>query len=539
MKCILTLLGLSLVLGHFFYANAQNSQYPFTGVAISIPGKVEAENYDLGEQDIAYNDADALNQGNSYRTDGVDIEACSEGGYNIAFMVTGEWLEYTVNVATSTNYRIDLRTASNQLGCLVRLDVDGIAVTREISLPNTGDWQNWATTSIAAVPLAAGTHTLRLLVAAGGFNLNAIDFYAAAVINKLPVVSISAPSNGTTFTAPASFSINANAIDSDGAISKVEFYSGTTLLGTSVSAPYSYSWSNVQAGTYAITAKATDNLGGVTVSPAVTLVIITTTVVVPNQIPNVVLTSPLTNTIVNAPANIVLTADATDSDGSISRVEFYNGSVLLGSDNSTPYSYVWSNLGTGLYNFTAKAFDDQGAVSKLSTVSIVTVVSVVLADPCLSVASYMENGSYVAGSKVKNVSSRYECKPWPYSIWCSGAAWAYAPGSGAYWSDAWTLIGSCNTIRSLDEGIETNASDELKVSPNPFSISTVLSITIKESGDVSLKVYDKSGQYLKTIVEDYLVVGSYRFPLIMPPGFYHVKFITKSGSSISRIIQSE
>jgi hypothetical protein len=538
MKCILILLGLSLVLSDFFYANAQNTQYPFTGLAISLPGKVEAENYDIGGQDIAYNDADPVNQGNLYRTEGVDIEACSEGGYNIGYLVTGEWLEYTVNVVTSANYRIELRTASNQPGCIMRLDMDGVAATREISIPNTGGWQKWSTTSIPSVALSAGQHVLRLLVAAGGFNINYLNFYTSPATNKLPVVSISAPSNGTTFTAPASFSINANAIDLDGTVTKVEFYNGTTLLGISLSAPYSFDWINVLAGSYNITAKATDNAGGVSISAPIALTI--TSITIPNQLPNVLLTSPINNTKANAPTNIVISADATDSDGIISRVEFYNGSLLLGTDNTAPYSYVWSNVGAGSYNIIAKAIDDQGAV-KVSEAALVTLIAVVT-DACASLEFYTENGGYTAGSKVKNGNSRYECKQWPYSGWCNGAAWAYAPGYGSYWSDAWTLVGTCGNTRSSEDPTTENPKDILTAFPNPFLTSTTLSLIVEESGDVSLKLYDNTGQFIKTIEEGYVTAGSHSFPLNMvgeKASIYLVKYITQRGSVISRVIKAE
>ena len=78
-------------------------------------------------------------------------------------------------------------------------------------------------------------------------------------VNQPPSVSITSPANNASFNAPATITINANASDPDGNVSKVEFYNGNTLLGTDNSSPYSYTWSNVAAGTYTITAKATDN----------------------------------------------------------------------------------------------------------------------------------------------------------------------------------------------------------------------------------------------------------------------------------------
>ncbi|AZQ09375.1 glycoside hydrolase family 19 protein [Shewanella khirikhana] len=53
---------------------------------------------------------------------------------------------------------------------------------------------------------------------------------------------------------------------------------------------------------------------------------------------------------------------------------------------------------------------------------------------------YQPGANYQAGSRVSNQGKNYECKPYPYSGWCSGSAWAYEPGVGAYWSDAWQAL---------------------------------------------------------------------------------------------------
>lgn len=91
--------------------------------------------------------------------------------------------------------------------------------------------------------------------------------------NAPPSVSITSPANNAVFTAPASITINANATDSDGTISKVEFYQGTTLLNTDTVPPYSFAWNNVVAGTYSLTAKATDNNNAVTPSSPINITV--------------------------------------------------------------------------------------------------------------------------------------------------------------------------------------------------------------------------------------------------------------------------
>jgi chitinase len=89
--------------------------------------------------------------------------------------------------------------------------------------------------------------------------------------NARPTVSLTAPASGATFTAPASVTISASAADSDGSISRVQFYRDSTLIATDTSAPYSVTWSNAAAGSYSLTAVAVDNDGASTRSAARTI----------------------------------------------------------------------------------------------------------------------------------------------------------------------------------------------------------------------------------------------------------------------------
>ncbi|WP_017902400.1 lytic polysaccharide monooxygenase [Pseudomonas asplenii] len=54
--------------------------------------------------------------------------------------------------------------------------------------------------------------------------------------------------------------------------------------------------------------------------------------------------------------------------------------------------------------------------------------------------AYKEGENYKAGDIVSNAGGNYKCKPWPYTAWCAGAAWAYAPGSGVHWQEAWEKL---------------------------------------------------------------------------------------------------
>jgi phosphatidylserine/phosphatidylglycerophosphate/cardiolipin synthase-like enzyme len=94
-----------------------------------------------------------------------------------------------------------------------------------------------------------------------------------APANTPPAVSLTGPANNATFTAPATIALTASASDSDGTVTKVDFYSGTTLLGTDTTSPYAFSWTNVPAGSYTLKAVATDNGGATTTSTPVTITV--------------------------------------------------------------------------------------------------------------------------------------------------------------------------------------------------------------------------------------------------------------------------
>jgi RHS repeat-associated protein len=180
--------------------------------------------------------------------------------------------------------------------------------------------------------------------------------------NIPPSVSITSPANGASFTAPATIMITASASDSDGSVSRVDFYSRTSLIGTATSAPYSINWNNVAAGSYSLTARATDNLGATTISNPVNITV--------NAPPTVSITSPVNGASFTAPGNITITANATDSDGSISRVDFYQGTTLIGSATSSPYTMSWNNVAAGSYSVTARATDNAGATITSTAVSV-------------------------------------------------------------------------------------------------------------------------------------------------------------------------
>ncbi|HTR59852.1 MAG TPA: Ig-like domain-containing protein [Casimicrobiaceae bacterium] len=207
--------------------------------------------------------------------------------------------------------------------------------------------------------------------------------------NVAPAVSITAPANNASYTAPATINLAASATDSDGAVAKVEFYQGTTKLATLTAAPYTYAWNSVAGGNYALTAKATDDKGAVTTSATVNVKV--------NKPPTVSITSPANNSSVVLPATVTINASASDSDGSIAKVEFYRDGVLLGSDTASPYSYAWTVPGSGTYVLTAKATDNLGAVT---TSAAVTVIAAPNQLPSVSITSPAAGARFFVGAAV-------------------------------------------------------------------------------------------------------------------------------------------
>jgi len=234
-------------------------------------------------------------------------------------------------------------------------------------LTNSGQWDVWALNG----PCGGGTT-----------NIN-------------PTVSISSPINNKTFTAPASIAITATAADADGTVSKVDFYNGSTLLGTATASPYSFTWNNVAAGTYTLTAKATDNSGGTTTSSAITVVVTPAA----NINPTVSITAPANNANYTAPATVAITATASDADGTVSKVDFYNGATLLGTATASPYTFNWTNVAAGTYTLTAKATDNAGGTTTSSAITIVVKATANI-NPTVSITAPVNNATYTAPATV-------------------------------------------------------------------------------------------------------------------------------------------
>lgn len=215
-----------------------------------------------------------------------------------------------------------------------------------------------------------------LLVGSYAFSAIAVDNSGATALSSIvnvgvlasvpPTVSITAPAAAASFDALAAITITADAADADGSVALVEFFNGATKLGEDATAPYSYDWPGVISGNYSLTAKATDNAATTATSAAVAISVTNTD----NTAPTVSITSPSNNAAVAPAVPLTLNATASDTDGFVSKVEFFDGATLLGEDTTAPYSFTVASLAAGAHTFTAKATDNDAGTTTSSIVNV-------------------------------------------------------------------------------------------------------------------------------------------------------------------------
>jgi RHS repeat-associated protein len=192
-------------------------------------------------------------------------------------------------------------------------------------------------------------------------------------VNQPPTVVLNAPANNSTYNAPATIALAATATDSDGTVSKVDFYQNGAALGTvttggpgNTGSSYSFTWNSVGVGTYALVARAYDNVGATRDSPTVNV-----NVCGP---PTVALTAPPDGQSMTSPGSFTLSATANTPAPlcpTISRVEFYKNGTLITTVTTAPYTYQWTNVAVGDYAITAIVYDSSGATA--TSAPVVTV----------------------------------------------------------------------------------------------------------------------------------------------------------------------
>jgi subtilisin family serine protease len=143
------------------------AQSPFHGSPFAVgatPVTIQAEDYDLGGEGIAFHDTTANNIGNVYRTsEAVDVKliANTTNQYRLSDAAVGEWVEYSINVQQAGNYELEIRLSNADPNGRVHLEVDGVNVTGSITVPDTNSFSTFQSTK-RTFALTTGAHVLRL-----------------------------------------------------------------------------------------------------------------------------------------------------------------------------------------------------------------------------------------------------------------------------------------------------------------------------------------------------------------------------------------
>jgi len=289
-----------------------------------------------------------------------DANASEAGPNTGAFTITRSY-------ATNSALAVAIALSGSAAGS------DYAAISSPVTIP-----ANQTSATVLVTPVDDGVvelpETVILTLQAGaGYTVGGASSATMTIAdndNLAPSVTVTNPLDGTLFiVTPTNIVLSANATDSDGTVSKVEFYwQGTNKVGEATTAPFTIMWTNASAGSNALTAIAIDDFAGRGTSAPVYLVL--------NAMPAVSITNPVNNASFAAPANITINAAAADSDGTVTQVQFFADGAPLGIDVSSPYSVAWNNVAAGNYVLTARATDNRGAArtSVGINISVTTVV---------------------------------------------------------------------------------------------------------------------------------------------------------------------
>lgn len=154
---------------------------PGLDAPVSLPGRIQAEDYRGGGQGVGYHDTTEGNACGAYRTDDVDIQVAYDAtdGYNVGWIEAGEWLAYNVLVPAGGQYVFTFRVATVRNEQSLHVLLDDVNVTGSVEIPRTGGWQAYIDVSSQPVEIAAGSYILKVVAESKGYNLNYIDVTAA------------------------------------------------------------------------------------------------------------------------------------------------------------------------------------------------------------------------------------------------------------------------------------------------------------------------------------------------------------------------
>ncbi len=381
----------------------------------------------------------------------------------------------TVNITQPNDGQIfEQETLSSIILSANASDSDGTITNIQFEVNGTALTQG---NNISWTPTAFGNYTIKV-TATDDKGATAIHQISITVnqktSNQVPTVNITQPNDGQVFEQEtlSAITLSANATDSDGTIVSVQFEVNDTVLtqGNNIS------WTPTAFGNYTIKVTATDDKGA-TAKHQISIMVNQKT---SNQVPTVNITQPNDGQVFEQKtlSSIILSANATDSDGTITNIQFeVNGNALTQGNNIS-----WTPTAFGDYTIKVTATDDKGATAT-HQISI-TVKDVNTGGDCNGIPAWDSSTIYpsTGGVKVSHKNMIYQNKWWTQNN---------EPGTGGPWGP-WELVGPCSSSSLLQKMVNK---ENFTISPNPAS--NLLNIRLNKAYHKSLKImlYDITGKY--------------------------------------------
>jgi endoglucanase Acf2 len=373
-------------------------QVPYLDTPFEIPGVIEAGYYDEFEggvgQNISYLDFTVTNIGDFRSSEYVDATLVTNEGATVGWNSAGEWLEYSIVVETAGLYNLNMRYASGNSsgGGPIHFEIEDTTISPSITLAGTNGWDNWQTKTVSNIELNEGEHVLRLVVDGGEFNFGKMNFSYDSALSYVPPVA-NAGDNVSVILPSTTISLDGSlSNDPEGQAITYEWDQlyGPTTVGFTGSETATPALSNLVEGIYKFKLTVSD---GVYQDSDEVLVIVTAT---GNSSPSVVITAPSANTTFPEGSDINITTSVSDLDGTVNKVEFFDGTTKIAEDITAPFSYLWTGASVGNHQLKAVATDNDSGqgTSQLVPVTVNEVQA------CTEISNAAQQGAFSTGYEV-------------------------------------------------------------------------------------------------------------------------------------------
>lgn len=288
----------------------------------------------------------------------------------------------------------------------IRLFFDDMTV--RVIQSDQGTWD--ANTDPELASLTPGPHEIRVVAVDNQGNTGEQVININVIEAGTPMLSFVTPTDGQVFPNGTSVVVEVNATDSDGSINNVELFLDGNFVRRESIAPYQWGLptqndpelANMSPGTYMLKAVATDNEGKMN-SDSISFTI-SNDGVGSNIPPTVSFTTPTDGQTFQEGANLSVEATASDSDGTITGVEFIFDGMSQGTDNTAPYQWTVNNLATGTYTLQVIATDDDNATAQES-ISITVNPNSGNGDPVVTISTPADGANFPVGTDLTVMAS--------------------------------------------------------------------------------------------------------------------------------------